>query len=72
MIMKGKIFIEEGKDGFLYIVFDVRQRKDVNGLTLDMIGMGMDVLYEPRIVSGRYESCVICSEKIGIKIVAAL
>jgi len=37
-----------------------------------MIGMGMDVLYEPRIVSGRYESCVICSEKIGIKIVAAL
>ena len=70
MIMKGKIFIEEGKDGFWYIVLDVRQRKDVNGLTLDMIGMGMDVLYEPRIVSGRYESCVICSEKIGIKIVA--
>ena len=70
--MEGKIFIEEGKDGLGYIVFDVRQRKDVDGLTLDMIGMGMDVLYEPRIVSGRYESCVICSEKIGIKIVAAL
>ena len=70
--MEGKIFTEEGKDGLGYIVFDVRQRKDVNGLTLDMIGMGMDVLYEPRIVSGRYESCVICSEKIGIKIVAAL
>ena len=70
--MEGKIFIEEGKDGLGDIVFDVRQRKDVNGLTLDMIGMGMDVLYEPRIVSGRYESCVICSEKIGIKIVAAL
>ena len=70
--MEGKIFIEERKDGLGYIVFDVRQRKDVNGLTLDMMGMGMDVLYEPRIVSGRYESCVICSEKIGIKIVAAL
>ena len=34
--MEGKIFIEEGKDGLGYIVFDVRQRKDVNGLTLDI------------------------------------
>lgn len=47
-----------------------RTKRDVNGLTLDMIGLGLDALYEPRIVSGRYESCVICSEKIGIKIAA--
>ena len=68
--MEGKIFIEEGKAGFLCIVFVVKQKSDVNGLTLDMIGLGLDALYEPRIVSGRYESCVICSEKIGVKIVA--
>ena len=64
VIMEGKIFIEEGKDGFLCIVFVVKQKSDVNGLTLDMIGLGLDALYEPRIVSGRYESCVICSDKI--------
>ena len=67
--MQEKIFIEEGKDGFLCIVFVVKQKSDVNGLTLDMIGLGLDALYEPRIVSGRYESCIY-SEKIGIKIVA--
>ena len=70
VIMEGKIFIEEGTAGFLCIVFVVKQKSDVNGLTLDMIGLGLDALYEPRIVSGRYESCVICSEKIGVKIVA--
>ena len=43
--MEGKIFIEEGKDGLGYIVFDVRQRKDVNGLTLDMIGMGLSLTH---------------------------
>lgn len=59
-----KIFIEEGKDEFLYIVFAVKQKKNVNGLTLDMIEMGLDALYEPGIVSERYESCVKCSEKI--------
>ncbi len=40
--MEGKIFIEEGKAGFLCIVFVVKQKSDVNGLTLDMIGLGLD------------------------------
>lgn len=31
-----------------------------------MIGIGPDALYKPKIVSERYESCIICSEKIGI------
>ena len=61
--MEGKIFIEEGKDGFLCIVFAVKQKRDVNVLTLDMIGLGLDALYEPRIISGRYESCIYVVKK---------
>ncbi len=68
--MEGKISIEKGKDGFIFIVFAVKQKNDVNELTLDMMGVGLEPLYEPRNVSGRYESCVICNEKIGIKIIA--
>lgn len=68
--MEGKISIEKGKDGFIFIVFAVKQKNDVNELTLDMVGMGLDALYEPRNMPERYESCVICNEKIGIKIVA--
>ena len=34
-----------------------------------MIGMGLDVLYEPKRVFERYESCVLCNEKIGIKMI---
>lgn len=67
--MAGKMFIEKGKDGFIFIVFAVKQKNDVNELTLDMIGEGLEPLYEPRNMHGRYESCIICNEKIGIKIV---
>ncbi len=67
--MEGKLSVEKGKDGFMFIVFTVKQREDVNGLTLDMIGMGLDVLYEPKRVFERYESCVLCNEKIGIKMI---
>lgn len=68
--MEGKISIEKGKDGFLFIVFAVKHKDAVNQLTLDLIGMGLDALYEPKFVPERYESCVICNEKISIKIVA--
>lgn len=69
-MMEGKLSVEMDKDGFVFLVVAVKQREDVNGLTVDMIGMGLDVLYEPKVMSGRYESCVICNEKTGIKIVA--
>ena len=36
--MEGKISIEKGKDGFIVIVFAVKQKNDVNELTLDMMG----------------------------------
>ena len=36
--MEGKISIEKGKDGFIFIVFAVKQKNDVNELTLDMRG----------------------------------
>lgn len=68
--MEGKMFVEKGQDGFIYIVFAVKQKNDVNKLTLDMVGVGLEPLYEPRNMPGRYESCVICNEKIGIKIFA--
>lgn len=68
--MEGKISIEKGKDGFVFIVFAVKQKNDVNQLTLDMIENGLEPLYEPRNMCGSYESCVICNEKTGIKIVA--
>lgn len=67
---QGKMSIEKGKDGFIFIVFAVKQKNDVNELTLDMIEMGLEPLYEPRNKLGRYESCILCNEKIGIKIVA--
>ncbi len=62
--------IEKGRDGFVFIVFAVKQKNDVNELTLDMIENGLEPLYEPRNIHGRYESCILCNEKIGIKIVA--
>lgn len=68
--MEGKMFIEEGNDGFVFLVFAVKQKNDVNKLTLDMMGVGLEPLYEPQNMPGRYESCVICNEKTGIKIVA--
>lgn len=69
-MMKGKLYVENGKDGFTFLVFVVERKEDVNGLTLDMIGMGLDVLYEPQNISGRYESCVLCNETVGIKMIA--
>ncbi len=48
--MEGKLSVEKGKDGFIFIVFTVKQREDVN-------------------VFERYESCVLCNEKIGIKMI---
>ena len=68
--MEGKISIQKASDGFLFIVLTVKRREDVNELTLNMIEMGLDALYEPRMVSGRYESCILYNEKAGIKIVA--
>lgn len=35
--MEGKISIEKGKDGFIFIVFAAKQKNDVNELTLDMM-----------------------------------
>lgn len=66
--MEGKLSVEKGKDGFIFVEFAVDRKEDVNALTLDMIGMGLDVLYEPKNMSEKYESCVLCNEKIGIKI----
>lgn len=64
--MKGKLSVEKGKNGFVFVEFTVERKEDVNALTLDMIGMGLDVMYEPKYVSEKYESCVLCNEKIGI------
>lgn len=38
----------------------VKQKKDVNELTLDMIDMGPDALYEPGSVSRRYSFAQAC------------
>lgn len=68
--MEGRVSVEKDRYGSVFIVIAVKRRENVNALTLDMMEMGLDVLYEPRSVCGRYESCVLCSEKTGIKIVA--
>lgn len=69
-MMNGKLYVEKSKDGFTFLVFVVERKEDVNGLTLDMIGMGLDVLYEPQSIANRYESCVLCNETVGIKMIA--
>lgn len=68
--MGGEISIEKGEDGFVFIVLAVEQMEDVNGLALDMVDAGLYMLWEPGNRHGRYESCVICNEETGIKIVA--
>ncbi len=70
--MDGRLSIEKREDGLTFIIFAVNRKEDVDGLTLDMIDMGLDALYEPGCRSGRYESCVICNEKTGIKMVAEM
>ncbi len=34
--MEGKLSVEKGKDGFIFIVFTVKQREDVNECLKDM------------------------------------
>ncbi len=69
--MNGTLSIEKEKNGLILIEFTVERKEDVNRLTLDLIGMGLDALYEPRNVAGRYESCIICNETTGIKMIAS-
>lgn len=66
--MDGSFSIELKENGKVCIVFTVRDKCDVDMLTLDMMAYCDDVLYEPRNRNGSYESCLLCSEKIGIKI----
>lgn len=68
--MTGRLSFEKTGDGSVCILFAVGGREDVNELTLKMMEMGFDVLYEPANRLGRYESCVLCSESTGMKIVA--
>lgn len=70
MLMDGKLSFEREKNGTSLIVLVVERKEDVNEMTLDMVEAGLDVLYEPRSRDGRYESCVICNEKTGIKMIA--
>ncbi len=62
--MKGTISVEAEKNGFVLIKFAAAQKETVDALTLDLIAKGFDVLYEPRNVDGRYESCILCGEKL--------
>ena len=45
--MDGRLSIEKREDGLTFIIFAVNRKEDVDGLTLDMIDMGLDALYEP-------------------------
>ena len=66
--MKSNLSVERDKDGFTVIQISVDQKESVDDLTLEMIDEGLDILYEPGNRNGRYESCLICSETLGIRI----
>ncbi|MFT3982904.1 MAG: hypothetical protein QM697_03270 [Lachnospiraceae bacterium] len=66
--MEGSFSIELKENGGVFIVFTVVDKDDVDILTLDIMTYCEDVLYEPRNRNGRYESCLLCNEKISIKI----
>lgn len=69
--MTGAVFsVEKREDGSSSLVLTVKRKDQVIGLTLDLIDAGFDVLYEPGSRNGGYESCVLCNEKTGIRIVA--
>lgn len=69
--MSGKFSIESEQDGKLNIVLTVPDKCDVDILMLHMMTYCFDVLYEPGNRNGNYESCLLCNEKIGIKIRAS-
>ncbi|MDD2957435.1 MAG: hypothetical protein PHR92_02755 [Lachnospiraceae bacterium] len=66
--MNGAFAIESNENGELNILFKVTDKCDVDMLTLEMMSHCDDVLYEPGDRNGSYESCLLCNEKISIKI----
>ncbi|MCM1126014.1 MAG: hypothetical protein NC429_06025 [Lachnospiraceae bacterium] len=69
LMINENVYIDKMTDSPVIITVEAPGKEAVNELTLGMIEMGFDVLYEPRKNAETYESCVICEEKLYIKIV---
>lgn len=45
-------------------------KEEVNAVSIDIMELGFDMLYEPRSRAAVYESCAVCGENLFIKVVA--
>ena len=66
--MEGTFSINKSIEGKLEIILEVNCNESVEGLTLDMYEAGVDIIFEPRYVSGKYQSNILYNENINIKI----
>ena len=65
--MEGKISIEKGKDGFIFIVFAVKQKNDVNELTLDMMGQDQNHYMNPETCLDDMRAVLYAMKKQALK-----
>lgn len=66
--MNKSFSIESKENGELIITFTVGDKREVDRLTLELMAYCDDVLYEPKNQNSRYESCILCNERISFKI----